>query len=76
MVYVPEGQGFVHGARGHMIAAKLGGQIHLAHIRRTRDTNIGVNTEEGQYAAQIDGKTYYFDIDQSPGFVHLRATPA
>ena len=67
VVHVPEEQGYVHGARGHLIAAKLGGRIHLAHVRRARG--------KAAYAADIDDKTYYFNIDESPGFAHLHAEP-
>ena len=53
---MPEKQGYVHGARGHLIAAKLDGRIHLAHVRRAE------GGAAHRYAAQIDGKTYRFDI--------------
>jgi len=66
VVHVPEQQGYVHGDRGHIIAAKLDGRIHLAHVRRAEG---GAR----RYAAEIDGKTYRFSIDRSPGYAHLHS---
>ena len=64
---MPEGQGFVHGTNGRLIAVKRLGKIHVV---RVQDAPPGAPKA---YVVHVNRRAYYFDIDsdQTPGFVEL-----
>ena len=64
---MPEGQGYVHGRDGRLIAVKRLGKIHVVRVQDAP------TSAPQAYVVHINRRAYYFDIDpdQTPGFVEL-----